>query len=474
MAMGQSGRRRRGGYGRSAKAIARAATAAVVALVIAVIVVMVVRRAPYSPSRLLVPPNGGVERGIGVFRRVRPPSSQECLRLNHRPCLTPTQVRAAYGIDTMLQRGITGRGRTITIIVSFGSPTLRADLHAFDRAFGLPDPQLQILSPLGERHPYNSVWAGETTLDVEWAHAIAPGARLVVLESPVDETEGVQGLPEFLALDRYALLHHLADVISQSWDATEDTLLDGPGRAIVAQLHAFYVDAARQGVTVVAASGDEGMAGLDRSLSHLYPYPVVQYPASDPYVLAVGGTHLVIDARGYARDETAWAGSGGGSSKLFPEPIYQRGLPLATQRQLGYHRGLPDVSYNAGIPILMYWEGGWSFPIGTSAAAPQWAGLIALADDAAGSDLGLVNPALYQMAASPHYRTALHDITHGGTNGPTLGRPGGSAGLGWDIATGLGSPRAGLVPGLVATSRAARGIRVKADRELGSTMTMPP
>jgi subtilase family serine protease len=404
---------------------------------------------------------GGRQRGVDAATALTAPSLRLCLERLHRVCLAPADVRAAYGVDVALRRGVTGKGCTIAIVVSFGSPTIQADLRAFDRAYGLPDPQLRILAPLGTRHPRNSGWIGETTLDVEWAHAIAPGARLVLLESPVDETEGAQGLPEFLALERYAVQRHLADVISQSWDATEDTLFDRAGRAIVAQFHAFYADAARRGVTVVAASGDEGTTGPDLSTSRLYPYPTVQYPASDPYVLGVGGTRLTVDRQGRIAGESAWAGSGGGLSRLFPEPAYQRGLPAATQRLLGGRRGVPDVSYNASneSPVLVYQGGKWGLAAGTSAAAPQWAGLIALADDAAGRDLGLVNEALYRLGASPRHGSALRDITSGRLKGPTGGHAGArplspSAAPGWDIATGLGAPRAnGLIRALVAGSR---------------------
>ena len=387
----------------------------------------------------------------------RPPTLLECFLRAHRPCLTPAEVRAAYGIDDLLRRGITGAGRTIAIVVSFGSPTLRADLQAFDRAFGLPDPHLEIVAPLGARHPHNSGWVGETTLDVEWAHAIAPRARIVVLESPVDETEGVQGLPEFLQLERYALHHHRVDVFSQSWAATEDTLFDPRGRAMVAQFHRFYADAAAKGVTVVAASGDDGAAGPELSLSHMFPYPVVGYPASDPLVLAVGGTRLKVGLDGHVHGETTWTGSGGGVSKFFPEPAYQRGLPAAAQRLLRGHRGLPDVAYNSALesPLLVYHAGRWTLVAGTSAAAPQWAGLVALADCLAGHDLGSINAALYHLAASPRYRADLRDITTGGIVGPKRGGSGTGgivfrAGPGWDAATGLGSPRAAsLIPDLV-------------------------
>jgi subtilase family serine protease len=266
----------------------------------------------------------------------------------------------------------------------------------------------------------------------------------------------VQGLPEFLRLERYALRHHLVDVFSQSWAATEDTLFDARGRAMVAQFHRFYADAAAQGVTVVTASGDDGAAGPELSLTHMFPYPVVGYPASDPLVLAVGGTRLEVDRDGRVHGETAWTGSGGGVSKLFPEPAYQRGLPAVTQRLLRGHRGLPDVAYNSApqSPILVYERGRWMLVAGTSAAAPQWAGLVALADSLAGHDLGAINAALYRLAASPRDRADLHDITTGGIVGPKRdgSGPGGivfRAGPGWDAATGLGSPRAArLIPDL--------------------------
>ena len=388
------------------------------------------------------------------------PTTLECLLRLHRPCLNPTQIRAAYGVDSLLRRSVTGAGRTIGIVVSFGSPTLRSDLRVFDRAFGLPDPRLEILTPLGTRSDRNSGWQEETTLDVEWAHAIAPGARLVVLVSPVNETEGIQGMPEFLALERYAVTHHLVDVLSQSWAATEDTLFDARGRAIVGQFHRFYSAAAAQGITAVAASGDEGAAGPDLSITHMYPYRVVGYPASDPLVLAVGGTRLAVDVDGRVRGETAWSGSGGGVSKFFAEPPYQQALPTATQRLLNRHRGIPDVAYNAALesPILLYVNGRWTVTGGTSAGAPQWSGLVALADDLAGRDLGSINPALYRLATSSRYSSDFRDITSGGISAPP--RPGTAtgfaflAGPGWDAATGLGSPHAAnLIPDLAAIGR---------------------
>jgi subtilase family serine protease len=389
-----------------------------------------------------------------------PPTIAECAHRYHRPCMTPALVQAYYGVAALLRRGIRGQGRTIAVVDSSGSATLESDLHFFDRAFGLPDPQLTILAPLGKFQPKNSGWDAETTLDVEWAHAMAPDAHIVVLESPVDETEGVQGLPQFLKLEQYALQHHLADVISQSWGATEDTLLDAPGRRVVAQFHQLYAAAARSGVTVIAGSGDDGAGGIDRSLRKLYPYPVVGYPASDPLVLAVGGTALALTTTGTVLGETGWPLSGGGVSKLFPEPAYQKPLPPPVQQLLRGHRGVPDVAFNASSlsAVLIYLRGQWHPVAGTSAAAPQWAGLVALADGMAGRDLGLLNPTLYGLACSGRYTTDFRDVTSGDSKGPNhnglgLGGAGFRATSGWDAVTGLGSPRAAsLLPDVVRTA----------------------
>src|SRR3984957_9126294 len=155
------------------------------------------------------------------------PTDAECRSsLYPSPCYSPQQMRKAYGLDSLTNAGFVGKGQTIVIIDSYGSPTIEADLKAFDQGYGLPDPpSFKILAPLGTVpfDPNNSTqvgWAFEATLDVEWAHAMAPGAKIVLLTSPVSETEGVQGLPEFLALEKYAVTHKLGKIVSQSWGAT--------------------------------------------------------------------------------------------------------------------------------------------------------------------------------------------------------------------------------------------------------------
>jgi subtilase family serine protease len=372
------------------------------------------------------------------------PLSPPCLnRTGAEHCLSPSEMRAAYGVDPLLKSGITGKGQTIAIIVSFGSPTIQTDLHQFDQVFSLPDPTLQVVAPLGVKHQAHTGWLGETSLDVEWAHVIAPQARILLLTSPVDETEGVQGLPEFLKLEQYARAHG-ADVVSQSWAATEDTLLDKKGRAIVTQFDRFYAAASRAGISFVGGSGDDGTAGLDDSLQHFFSRRVTQFPASDPHVIGVGGTQLTV---GTTRTEVTWPGSGGGFSRLFAEPSYQRGLPSSVQKLLHGRRGVPDVALNASnlsaVPVM---EGGnWFRAFGTSAATPQWAGVLALADAAAGRRLGDIHSTLYALAASRRYHKDLFDITSGsikdapaiaGRQRPLRAAPG------WDPATGLGSPNA--------------------------------
>jgi len=153
----------------------------------------------------------------------------------------------AYGLTPLLSAGYTGVCQTIIIISSFGSPTITQDLKTFDATFGLPDPpSFTVLAPLGTvpfdpNDPGQVGWAFETTLDVEWAHAMAPGANVVLLTSPVDETEGVQGMPEFLKLEEYALYYHLGQIISQGWGATENTPFTPAGRAILNGFSNFYL-----------------------------------------------------------------------------------------------------------------------------------------------------------------------------------------------------------------------------------------
>src|SRR5947209_11597882 len=183
-------------------------------------------------------------------------------------CYTPYQFRVAYGVEALMQKGFTGKGQTIVDIVSFGSPTLQQDMDAFDQRFGLPPIKIQIINPLGTRafDPSNkdmTGWAGETTLDVQIIHAIAPDAGIVVLTSPISETEGTIGLPQFFQLEQYAVNHHLGYIVSHSWGASEATLNDAAGQQEIQKWDAFFHQETTQGgMTFFYFSGDHGATDL--------------------------------------------------------------------------------------------------------------------------------------------------------------------------------------------------------------------
>ncbi len=399
-----------------------------------------------------------------------PPTTADCEKLYKVACYRPAQIQQAYDLPTLYASGVTGRGRTIVIVDSFGSPTIRNDLAVFDQAFGLPaPPRFTVIQPAGTVPAYNPNnsdmvgWAGETTLDVEYAHAIAPGASILLVETPVSETEGVHGFPQIVKAEEYVVRHQLGDVISQSFSATEQTF---PGQAAVQALRGAYQLAAADHVTVLAASGDSGAADVKLDQSTYYPFPVTSWPDSDPLVTAVGGTQLHVTAQGKPAAPTVWndtynpaadefavgnAGpkplaGGGGRSVLFGRPGYQDGV----KNIVGGRRGVPDISMSAACNGSVDTYGtfggapaGWSPACGTSEATPLFAGIVALAAQVAGHSLGPVNPALYQLAAA-HAR-GIVDVTKGNdTVSFTQGGQrhtvrGFGAGPGYDLASGVGT-----------------------------------
>lgn len=405
-------------------------------------------------------PGGGLVSPQQLMRGTAVPTTQQCVDAGLYPCYTPAQIQQAYDLQGLLNAGIDGTGQGIVIIVSFGSPTLIDDLAAFSDAMGLPPANVQQLYPLGQDFGSASAatikgWAHETTVDAEWAHAIAPGAAITVLASPVDESEGVFGLPEFRQLEQYALDNQLGNIISQSWSTTEDLLGGVGGAAERAAWDDLYARANAQGVTILSASGDHGPLG-DRLDETVDTVRSANWPASEPSVTAVGGTVLTLNADGSYGGETVWreAGqaSGSGVSSFYPEPDYQQAT-LGDDPRLGGMRAIADVAAPAQGLILYYAEGGGRGgphpdPTGggTSAATPIWAGIVALADQEAGQGLGNINPALYALGANGD---CFHDVTSG-TNriNADQGEP---AGPGWDFPTGWGSPDAGcLAPALAA------------------------
>jgi subtilase family serine protease len=421
-------------------------------------------------SGALAVPHGRISATL-VTHGAAAPTDAHCRALGEGPCYSPQEIQTAYGVKSLLDAGDNGAGQTIVIIDSYGSPTLAADLASFDAGYSLPaPPSLQQLSPLGSV-PFDvnnddmTGWAVETTLDVEWAHAMAPAAGIVVLTSPVSETEGVQGLPEFLALEQYALDHHLGQIISQSWGATENTLLDPAGRQVFASYERFYASAALHHVTVLASAGDDGTANQD-TVGNIYPFPTVIFPGSSPLVTSVGGTSLYTDTEGNYQSETVWnegaagGATGGGISQVFGEPLYQFFLPRPTQKLLGGHRGIPDISWNADpfTPILVYLsffgpgtEGYYGIG-GTSAGSPQWAGLVADLNVLVHRPIGFLNPYLYALGPAGR---GFHDIVSG--NNAFAGVPGYSAAPGWDAATGWGTPDIGQLFHSIAAMPAMNG-----------------
>jgi subtilase family serine protease len=386
------------------------------------------------------------------------------------PGYSPQQLRDAYGVTPLYNKGYTGKGQTIAVIDSFGSPTLQQDMDTFCSQYGLPKTTLQILSPLGTV-PFDNTnqemtsWVGETSLDVEMIHAIAPDAKIVVMTSPVDETEGTVGLPQFLQLEQYVVSHHLANIVSQSWGASEYTLKDSASQQQVQQWDSFFHQATTQdGVTFVAGSGDNGVTDAaniftDPSQEQFVDAPTTSFPHDDPWVTSVGGTTLTVNNDGSVQ-ETAWnsnnGASGGGFSAFFSEPTYQQQLSSSVQNELNDRRGVPDVSADAdpstGLGAYDSIDH-WFITGGTSASTPIWAALAAIANQMAGHPLGAINSALYQIGASSKYAQDFRDITSGNNSfsGGGVSVQGYEATQGWDPVTGLGSPIANhLLPDLIA------------------------
>jgi subtilase family serine protease len=407
----------------------------------------------------------------------------DCERAESVACFGPGQLRAAYQLPPLYAKGITGKGVTIMIVDPFGSPTIKADLATFDRQFGYPaPPKFTIIAPVGKipafspRNADMTGWAGETTLDVEYAHALAPGANILLVETPVSETEGVTGFPQIVRAEEYALARYHVGVISQSFGATEETFRD---YAQLDPLRGAYKDAGGRHVTVLAASGDAGATDYQADEVNYYTSRVTSWPDSDPLVTAVGGTQLRPHGAGYtsvAWNDTydlAWtmyaagstdpspAASGGGASAFFARPSYQNGVRGVT----GAHRGVPDIAMSAACDgsVSVYssyqpGQAGWSLSCGTSEATPEFAAIVALADQVAGHPLGVINPALYRLEAAR--APGIVDVTSGdntvsfdqgtGAQGPgsrfTGVKPvtvnGYPAGKGYDLVTGVGTVNA--------------------------------
>ena len=391
-------------------------------------------------------------------------------------CYSPQQLEVAYGVKPLLRRGINGRGETVVLPELAESrldpplvTDLRQDMAGFDELFHLPTARMRVVTTLAGA---NSPWLafGEEVLDVELVHALAPRATLVILLLP---STTLDNTPHAVAavLAELRLGPALGGVMSISAAGQIG------GEHCVSRAQAGRVNAALQatvdrGMTVVTASGDIGAAAYQCDLysaltgtAPAAPVRGVLLLASDPYVLGAGGTSLTAShATGAWISETAWGlasgnpgnaggsfqASGGGFSQLFARPSYQAGVP-----GISASRGVPDVSADASdrTGVAVVFSNGTRDTVqshgGTSASAPIWAALIALADQYAGRHLGFINPAIYRIARGPHDHQAFHDITTGNNTVrfPPATITGYQAASGWDPVTGWGSPNAeALIP----------------------------
>jgi len=354
--------------------------------------------------------------------------------------LNPTQIRHAYGMDQVTFGSVIGdgTGQTIAIIDTYHSPTVVQDLQTFDATFGLPDPpQFRVVAQDGSTNfprtdpsgPGTLNWEEETALDVEWAHAMAPQANILLVEA---------NAPTYVDLIQtavdYARRQPGVVAISMSFGGGEfsgETSLDSY----------FTTPAGHSGVTFLASSGDSGNPG--------------GYPAASSNVVSVGGTRLSVDAAGNYLGESGWSGSGGGVSTFELLPSYQNGIMSGL-----WHRGLPDIALdadpNTGVPVYCSYNqtggGAWLQIGGTSFSSPAWAGIIAVTDQ--GRSLqGLPSldgatqtlPLLYSLPDSD-----FHDIV--------AGNNGFAASTGYDLVTGRGSPIANLlIPGLISGNASGGG-----------------
>ena len=439
-----------------------------------------------------------------------PPTEAQCEAVA-RTCFTPQAIQSAYNVGPLYAQGLDGKGITIAIVDSYGSDTMAHDLHVFDQAFGVRPmcgeegvtcvpgmPKFSELamngSPPTVAQPGNgthledkSAWALEVALDVETSHAIAPGANILLVHSNNAETLGVQGFPQMMKAADYVVSHGLAQVISQSFASAEDAFSTFTS---IQNLRFPYINAAANGVTVLGSSGDGGSANGTKQPTAkggaLIPFPSVEWPASDPLVTGIGGTYLCTDPTAstsqartpYVKSgiggkcgssvynpggvfaEVAWTFSGGGFSHVFAKPTWQNTLPTGST-PIATMRGVPDVAFqaSAGTGALVYVSlppDGNGSNVGASLSCPQWAGLVAIADQLNGGGLGLINPALYKIGAdSARYKNDFFDVASGNTNQTDSSVAGYAATKGWDAVTGLGTPNAAnLVPDLV---KAAHG-----------------
>ncbi len=368
----------------------------------------------------LPPPRLGFAQPPLLFRPVQPFGGSGTYGLS------PAQTRRAYGFDKLPNQG---SGQTVAIVDAYDHPSIESDLAVFSAQYGLAacttaNGCFRKIYASGKQPKTDAGWALEIALDVEWVHAIAPQARIILVEAA---TNGFGDL--FKAVD--VAVKNGASVVSMSWGAKEWKGEKG-----------YDSHFSINGVTFTVSSGDRGTGAA--------------YPAASTLVVAVGGTSLSVDGSGNYTSETAWKGSGGGVSAYENAPTFQATYPVPSAS--AGKRGIPDVSYNGNpstgfsiydtVPYSGY--KGWFMVGGTSAGAPQWAALFAIANStrtAARKRLLNATPGILYTLAKSNYAGNYYDVTSG-----TNGKCGSvcTAAARYDYVTGLGSPRAdALISALV-------------------------
>ncbi|MDA8197674.1 MAG: S53 family peptidase [Actinomycetota bacterium] len=386
-----------------------------------------------------------------------------CIAAVGLACYGPSQFHAAYNVPWTINGQLAGTGEQVAIVDAYGSPTLASDLATYDAEFGLPPANLHVYYPDGKpaynprQHAGETGWAEETSLDVQTVHDLAPGAtiNLIVASSPNGNDLNVA--------ERYAVDNHLGDVMSMSFGSPEAAIKGGGNNLQVAQADAIYKEAAAAGISVFASSGDSGASAG-------YATANASFPASDPNVTSTGGTDLFLNSSGGYGSEYTWNDSdpttcpfgcqdgvfgatGGAPSSIFSAAPYQSAVSSMSARTTS------DVSFNASVytasmiylGFLGAGQNSFYFFGGTSEASPAWAAIAADLDQAVvqggGHTLGQLNSTLYGLASNPtSYASDFHNITVGNDQLPYPTAPGYSAGSGYNLPTGLGTP---IVSGLL-------------------------
>ena len=377
----------------------------------------------------------GLEDVSRLYPRFRFPTHSEQLA-NNGQGFYPQDIHGAYEFPASLN----GAGLTIGLL-EFSNGYNPRDVQAFWNQFGITPPQLTFVSVDGTPNdngvnPYDL----EATLDIEWSGALAPGAGLVVYEASAGSSDTAFALSVLKSLHyAYHDTVNKPDILSISYG-------DGETRFPPVTMTSWDLlarNAALIGITIFVASGDQGAYGLHgvgRPICH------VDAPANCPHVVAVGGTHLVLNPQGHIMVETGWTdvnhngASGGGISQVFGVPVYQESLSLPVKAGDHLGRGVPDVALNADpdTGYAVFFQGAWTIVGGTSASSPIWAALMALVGQnraqAGKAAIGYVNPLLYAL----DHASTFHDITVG--NNSYDGVIGYQCTPGWDAVTGWGSP----------------------------------